>query len=39
MKKCQEWLQKNHEDLYETIWSPGTRNPRSTLPRAAYNRT
>lgn len=22
VKKCQEWLQKNHKDLYETIWSP-----------------
>lgn len=27
MKKCQEWLQKNHKDLYEQIWSPGTRIP------------
>lgn len=23
MKKCQEWLQKNHKDLYEAIWSAG----------------
>ncbi|KAG8164993.1 hypothetical protein KVR01_005268 [Diaporthe batatas] len=21
VKKCQEWLQKNHKDLYEAIWS------------------
>lgn len=32
MKKCQEWLQKNHKDLYETIWSPGTRNPGLPFP-------
>ncbi|KAL3417625.1 translation machinery-associated protein 22 [Phlyctema vagabunda] len=21
VKKCQEWLEKNHEDMYERIWS------------------
>ncbi|KAH7398060.1 density-regulated protein DRP1 [Cadophora sp. MPI-SDFR-AT-0126] len=21
VKKCQDWLQKNHEDLYERLWS------------------
>lgn len=21
VKKCQEWLQKNHEDMYDRIWS------------------
>lgn len=23
MKKCQEWLEDNHPDLYEVIWSEG----------------
>ncbi|KAJ4396897.1 Translation machinery-associated protein 22 [Gnomoniopsis smithogilvyi] len=22
VKKCQDWLQKHHPDMYETIWSP-----------------
>lgn len=34
MKKCQEWLEKNHHDLYERIWSPGTITglPRTICP-------
>lgn len=24
VKKCQDWLEKKHPDLYERIWSPGT---------------
>lgn len=27
MKKCQDWLQKHHPALYETIWSPGAATP------------
>lgn len=23
MKKCQEWLEENHPDMYEVIWSEG----------------
>ena len=24
MKKCQEWLEKNHADMYEKLYSSGT---------------
>lgn len=23
VKKCQDWLLKNHPDMHERIWSPG----------------
>ena len=27
MKKCQDWLQKTHPDMYARIWSPGEARP------------
>lgn len=31
MKKCQEWLEKNHPEMYQRIWSQGSYPPRRPL--------
>ncbi|KAL2105184.1 hypothetical protein VUR80DRAFT_8812 [Thermomyces stellatus] len=38
VKKCQEWLEKNHPDMYERIWSTGT-SPTSETPRRGPDNT
>lgn len=32
MKKCQEWLQKAHPEMYDQLWSAGPFFPSSSLP-------
>ena len=34
MKKCQEWLEQNHPEMYERIWSTGS----SPLAQCPYDR-